>query len=65
MEHIQSGTEDMFNTPREKGHGEWQTFNAVRRETGAYTVSTFQSPASTTPRIIRYGGSKLLILRRA
>lgn len=55
---------DMFE-PREKGVSEWQTFNAVRRDSGAYTVSTFRTPAASTPRVIRYGDSQLLILKKA
>mgnify|MGYP003394183222 CR=1 FL=1 len=57
---------DMFE-PREKGVSEWQTFNAVRRESGAYTVASFRAPVSspTTPRIVRYGNSQLLILKKA
>lgn len=55
---------DMFD-PREKGASEWRTFNAVRRDSGAYTVSTFRTPSPSTPRIIRYGDSQLLILKKA
>jgi hypothetical protein len=55
---------DMFSAPREKGQSEWQTFNAVHRDTGAYTVSAF--PALTKPKnIVRYNNSRLLILKRA
>ncbi len=54
---------DMFE-PREKGISEWQTFNAVRRDSGAYTVSTFRTPPTSTPRVIRYGDSQLLILKK-
>lgn len=56
---------DMFSEPREKGQSEWQTFNAVRRDSGAYTVSTFRTPAPSTPKIVRFGASRLLILKRA
>lgn len=55
---------DMFGEPREKGQSEWQTFNAVHRDTGAYTVSTFRTPAPSTPKVIRFGDSRLLILKR-
>jgi hypothetical protein len=57
---------DMFGEPREKGVSEWQTFNAVRRDSGAYTVSAFRTPKPTSaPSIVRYGASRLLILKKA
>lgn len=58
---------DMFGEPREKGQSEWQTFNAVQRDTGAYTVSTFRTPAPSTPKVVRFGvnNTRFLILKRA
>lgn len=60
-------TFDMFSEPQEKGVSEWQTFNAVRRDSGAYTVSTFRTPAPSTPTVVRFGtnNSRFLILKRA
>lgn len=57
----------MFGEPREKGQSEWQTFNAVQRDTGAYTVSTFRTPAPSTPKVVRFGtnNARFLILKRA
>lgn len=54
----------VFGEPQEKGVSEWQTFNAVRRDTGAYTVSAFPTPAKPK-NIVRYKDSPLLILKRA
>jgi hypothetical protein len=58
---------DMFGEPREKGQSEWQTFNAVRRDSGAYTVSSFRTPSPSTPKVVRFGrdSSRFLILKRA
>lgn len=58
-------TFDFFDNPREKGQAEWKTFNPVQRDTGAYTVSTFRTPAPSAPRVIRFGPSRLLILKKA
>ncbi|OGG58517.1 hypothetical protein A2765_02195 [Candidatus Kaiserbacteria bacterium RIFCSPHIGHO2_01_FULL_56_24] len=56
---------DMFGKPREKGVSEWQTFNAVRRDSGAYIISAFHMPRPTSaPSIVRYG-LRLLILKKA
>jgi len=67
LEHMKNLMPDMFGEPREKGQSEWQTFNAVQRDTGAYTVSTFRTPAPSTPKIVRFGtnNARFLILKRA
>lgn len=67
LERMRNLMPDMFGEPREKGQSEWQTFNAVQRDTGAYTVSTFRTPAPSTPKVVRFGANnaRFLILKRA
>lgn len=64
MNHVMPG---IFAEPREKGHAEWQTFNSIHRDSGAYTISAFQPRTPVPSQIIRYGEghSRLLILKRA
>ena len=53
----------LFEASSEKGSAEWKTFNAVRGDLlGAYKVSSMPKPV--TPRIVRFGTGRLLILKQ-
>lgn len=53
----------LFEASSEKGGAEWKAFNAVREDLlGAYKVSM---PKLATPRIVRFGTGRLLILKQA
>jgi len=53
----------LFEASSEKGSSEWMAFNAVRGDVvDAYKVS---APKQVTPKIIRFGAGRLLILKQA
>lgn len=54
---------ELFEASSEKGSVEWKAFKAVRGDLiGAYKVSM---PKPITPRIVRFGTGRLLILKQA
>ncbi len=54
---------NLFAASSEKGSSEWKVFNAVRGDiVDAYKVSM---PKLATPKIVRFGEGRLLILKQA
>ena len=56
-----------FDSPMEKGSGEWKTFNAVTHDkTSLINASSLaRRPTPRAPSAIRFGASRLFILKRA
>ncbi len=53
----------LFEASSEKGSSEWMAFNAVRGDrVDAYKVSM---PQTATPKVVRFGTGRLLILKQA
>ena len=57
---------DTFDAPREQGTGEWKMFNAVTHDkTSLFHAAMNYKPKPRTPTAIRFGDSRLFILKRA
>ncbi|MEK7098585.1 MAG: hypothetical protein AAB908_01650 [Patescibacteria group bacterium] len=54
-----------FDAPREQGSGEWKTFNAVTHDKASLLHATNYRLQPRTPSAIRFGASRLFILKRA
>jgi len=56
---------NIFDAAREQGSGEWKTFNAVTHDKTSLLHATNYKPQPRTPSAIRFGASRLFILKRA
>ena len=55
-----------FDAPHEQGAGEWKAFNAVTHDKASiYGAAMHYKPRPRIPTAIRFGDSRLFILKRA
>ena len=55
-----------FDAPHEQGTGEWKAFNAVTHDKASiYSAAMHYKPRPRIPTAIRFGDSRLFILKRA
>lgn len=54
-----------FDAPTEQGSSEWKAFNAVTHDKTSLLHATNYRPQPRTPSAIRFGSSRLFVLKRA